>query len=349
MATVLIIDDDPMITKNIQFLLSRSGFEVIEAQNGPEGIETALSRQPDLILCDVMMPGMTGFEVLETMRVNPSLRQIPFVFLTALTGRSNIRKGMTLGADDYLTKPFTKKELLDTVETRLQKREEMMMEAAGQAESIRENIISLISEQLPTSLASLKMVSDIVNLKLDSLSPDELHQYADIIANSTRRMSHLIQQLTYIAEIDAGRVLLDDQIGVWDLLIAALNLAREYTTDFPQAAVQMNIVDQDIDIPGSLSLLKHAITELIINAIVYSEGAEVQVDQWATDDEICWITITDSGPGVLSHIAGRNIHNGSGMGIPLARKIIELHDGSMEIKSVPAKGTQVIIGLKTRT
>lgn len=349
MATVLIIDDDPMITQNIQFLLSRRGHEVVQAQNGPEGIETALSHLPDLILCDVMMPGMTGFEVLEKMRVDPILRQIPFVFLTALTGRSNIRKGMTLGADDYLTKPFTKKELLDTVETRLQKREEVMMQAAGQAESIRENIIALISQQFPTPLTSLKMVSELVNTKLNNLSQDDLQQYANIIATSTRRMSHLIQQLTYIAEIDAGRALLDDQIGVWDLLIAALNLAREYSTDFPDAPVQMNIVDQDIEIHGSLPLLKHALTELMINAIIYSEGTEVQVDQWATDDDTCWITITDSGPGVLSHIAGRNIHNGSGMGIPLARKIIELHDGSMEIKSVPAKGTQVIIGLKIRT
>jgi two-component system sensor histidine kinase/response regulator len=347
MATVLIIDDDPMITQNIQFLLSRRGYEVKEALNGEEGIKAALACQPDLILCDVMMPGMTGFDVLETMRVNPKLQQIPFVFLTALSGRSNIRKGMTMGADDYLTKPFTKKDLLDTIETRLQKRDEVATQATGQAESIRERIVSLISQQLPARLASLEMVSEIINMQLKSLSQEELQEYADIIANSARRMSHLVQQLTYFAEIDAGRMSMEDNIGIWDLLIASLNMAREYATEFPDVTVQLNLVHQDIEITGNLPLLKHGLSELIINAIVFSQGTEVRIDQWAKEDGTCWITINDTGPGILPHIAQHEIHDGHGMGIPLARKIIELHDGSLEIKSVAGKGTQVTIGLRT--
>jgi CheY-like chemotaxis protein/CRP-like cAMP-binding protein len=125
MKKILVIEDMPDVRENIQEILEISGYEVIAAADGAEGVDAALDEQPDLILCDVMMPRLDGFTVLNILSKRPETSDIPFVFLTAKTEKEDFRKGMDLGADDYLTKPFTVEELLKVVETRLAKAERL--------------------------------------------------------------------------------------------------------------------------------------------------------------------------------------------------------------------------------
>lgn len=117
--TALVIEDDEVIRGNILELLSEEGFTVIGAANGREGLEKALAERPDLILCDIRMPEMDGLEVLHALRQAPETRAVPFIFLTAKAERADIRAGMNLGADDYVTKPFSRLELLASIRTRL--------------------------------------------------------------------------------------------------------------------------------------------------------------------------------------------------------------------------------------
>lgn len=119
MATVLVIEDETPIRENLERFLALEGHEVGSAENGARGIESIRARQPDLILCDVMMPVMTGFEVLAELRKDPALAAIPFVFLTASAEKDSISKGLDLGAADYVTKPFNLVELADLVRRRL--------------------------------------------------------------------------------------------------------------------------------------------------------------------------------------------------------------------------------------
>ncbi|MEQ8473225.1 MAG: response regulator [Marinoscillum sp.] len=118
---ILIIEDQLEVRENIEELLQLSNYDTITAINGKEGVKLALHHQPDLILCDIMMPEMDGFEVLYLLGKNPGSASIPFIFLTAKAEKSDFRKGMNLGADDYITKPFEEMELLDAVERRLNK------------------------------------------------------------------------------------------------------------------------------------------------------------------------------------------------------------------------------------
>ena len=120
---VLVIEDDANIRNNIMLMLKVEHYTVSGAENGRVGLEMARSAPPDLILCDIMMPELDGFEVLEALRAEPHLADVPFVFLTALDDRSSMRRGMNLGADDYLAKPFTRDELLEAVSSRLKKHE----------------------------------------------------------------------------------------------------------------------------------------------------------------------------------------------------------------------------------
>ena len=125
MAKILIIEDNADVRENISEILELAGHETLLAENGKLGIEVALDNRPELILCDVMMPELDGFGVLKIISKNPKSADIPFIFLAQKTEQSDFRKGMGLGADDYITKPFDDTELLEAIEIRLRKSEKM--------------------------------------------------------------------------------------------------------------------------------------------------------------------------------------------------------------------------------
>ena len=124
MTKILVIEDEESVRENILDLLEAENLETLAAANGKIGVELAVSEVPDLILCDLMMPNIDGYEVLKLLNSQAITATIPFIFLTARTARADIRQGMELGADDYLTKPFTRSELLNAIKSRLEKQTE---------------------------------------------------------------------------------------------------------------------------------------------------------------------------------------------------------------------------------
>jgi DNA-binding NarL/FixJ family response regulator len=123
MRRILVIEDEPEMRRNISTLLRYREYVAIEAENGREGVELARREKPDLILCDVMMPEMDGYGVLQTLQQDAALALIPFIFLTAKGDKDDLRSGMNLGADDYLTKPVANKDLVNAIEARLRRAE----------------------------------------------------------------------------------------------------------------------------------------------------------------------------------------------------------------------------------
>jgi DNA-binding response OmpR family regulator len=121
--TILVIDDNTEIRENTAEILELAGYKTITAENGKKGVEAALKAKPSLIICDIMMPELDGYGVLHMLRKNQETQNTPFIFLTAKTERSDLRKGMEMGADDYVTKPFDDIELLNAVEVRLKRLE----------------------------------------------------------------------------------------------------------------------------------------------------------------------------------------------------------------------------------
>lgn len=122
MAKILVIEDNPGVLNSIVKMLRAEKFNVISAENGVIGLELANSHLPNLIICDIMMPQLDGYDVLTTLQEDPATAAIPFIFLTAKADKTDFRQGMELGSDDYLTKPFTRAELLSAVNTQLEKR-----------------------------------------------------------------------------------------------------------------------------------------------------------------------------------------------------------------------------------
>ena len=139
MKKVLLIEDDAIIRENTAELLELSNFNVITAPNGKIGVELAKRDTPDIVVCDIMMPELDGYGVIEALSKNNDTKYIPFIFLSAKTERTDVRKGMDLGADDYITKPFTEEELISAIESRLAKAAILRDERNNQNESVPEN------------------------------------------------------------------------------------------------------------------------------------------------------------------------------------------------------------------
>ncbi len=136
--TVLVIDDNIDIRENTAEILELAGYDTITAENGKVGVEKALKEKPDIIVCDIMMPELDGYGVLHLLRKKPEAQHIPFIFLTAKTERSDLRKGMEMGADDYVTKPFEDIELLNAIEVRLKKAEVLQQPYSMSAQGLQE-------------------------------------------------------------------------------------------------------------------------------------------------------------------------------------------------------------------
>ena len=156
MTKILVIEDELFVRENIVDLLEAEDFEVFSTENGIMGILWAQENIPDMVICDVMMPEMNGHEVLETMRNLPSLTLTPFIFLTAMADKGDMRQGMKLGADDYLTKPFTRTDLLSAINSRLVKQEKLMKqynEEHQRAEALGKKVKELEQLQIQKDLS----------------------------------------------------------------------------------------------------------------------------------------------------------------------------------------------------
>jgi DNA-binding response OmpR family regulator len=136
MKNILVIDDIEEIRNLVQIVLANFGFHVIEADNGRIGVQMLREQKPDLVLCDINMPGMDGYETLGAVRESSSTAPVPFILMTGLVSRDGFRRGMVCGADDYLVKPFTTDELIEAVMSRLARQTDFQIEADHRAQRL---------------------------------------------------------------------------------------------------------------------------------------------------------------------------------------------------------------------
>jgi two-component system, NtrC family, response regulator AtoC len=179
-ARVLVVEDDPVIRANVLELLIEEGFEVISAQDGADGIALTKARVPDLVVCDITLPKLDGYAVLRAIREDPAVASTPFIFLTAKAERTDVRTGMNLGADDYLSKPFTASDLLDAVRTRIRRVSELL--ARGRAALEKEH------EAAPSAPSTAFMPADGVVV----LDPNMLALYDQVARAAASSINVLV-------------------------------------------------------------------------------------------------------------------------------------------------------------
>jgi diguanylate cyclase (GGDEF)-like protein len=171
MNKILVIEDERAIRLNLLKLLGAEGFQAIVAENGIKGVQLAQTEQPDLIICDIMMPELDGYGVLSALQQNPNTATIPFIFLTAKGDRSDWRQGMNLGADDYLTKPFTRAELLEAIASRLQKQVSLTQRHSLELQQAEDQLNYLLRYNHLTNLPNRLLLQERFTQLLTQLEP----------------------------------------------------------------------------------------------------------------------------------------------------------------------------------
>lgn len=166
MTKILVIEDEAILRANTLQILEFEYFQTIEAENGLIGVQLAQQELPDLIICDIMMPEIDGYTVLATLRQNPLTATIPFIFTTAKASKADLRRGMELGADDYLTKPFTADELLNAISTRLKKQATITQQYATKLKQVEEKLNYLVHYDSLTNLPNQLLLKDRLNTLL---------------------------------------------------------------------------------------------------------------------------------------------------------------------------------------
>ena len=364
MTTILVIEDDTTIRENIVDILNFEGYQVLDAEDGEQGLALA-QQQPDLIVCDISMPKLDGYELLSALREKTDTTNIPLIFLTARADRSFVRQGMELGADDYITKPFTNEELLSAITARLRRNNEIRQAEQEELDEIKNELIRTISHELRTPLISIASVQEFIELEMEYMSPDELQNLLNIQRSGSQRLHHLIEQMILMTQITTEKLTRDyvleagTILTAWDLITSAINLARKYAYRNKDILINTQLENQQANIFCLPHPLHHAVAEIIINSINFSpQDDHIELHQWESENKT-QITVQDNGPGMPTHELESilkpftqvnrqvNEQQGAGLGLTLASKVIQIHDGKLEIESVVDQGTKVVITLPT--
>ncbi|MGL5510307.1 MAG: hybrid sensor histidine kinase/response regulator [Microcoleaceae cyanobacterium] len=360
MTKILVIEDETAIRENILDLLDAEEFEVMGAENGRVGVEVAQSMIPDLIICDVMMPDLDGYGVLESLRSHSETSTIPFIFLTAKADKSDARKGMDLGADDYLTKPCSSDELLRAIATRLEKQAKLKKLSQEKLENLRKSIAHSLPHELRTPLNGIMGCTEIMLNDLESFSQEEIREMLESILISSKRLYRLIQNFLLYAELEL--VSYNPQTLAF-LRQSRLEESKKVIEE--QAIAQAKDAERSADLylelkEASVNIAKERlqkiIEELLDNALKFSPiNTPIHLTSDYTTDTFT-IKITDQGRGMtaeqITNIGAymqfeRKLYEqqGSGLGLVVAKHIIELYDGTLTIESEPEHYTTITVCL----
>jgi CheY-like chemotaxis protein len=360
MSKILVIEDDASVRSSTIDLLKMEGFEVLTAENGMIGIGMALKELPDLIICDIMMPELDGYGVLGLLHQDPRTSTIPLIFLTAKADREDIRYGMGMGADDYIIKPFSCKELLDGIATRLNRRSVTVNQFQNKLEDLRQNLARPLPQEFINLLSVILRSSEFL---LDpQKSPDQYNvmKMAERIHGAGDRLGSLIQKFFVYTQLELIgtspteiQALRNDQTSSVKELISNVAL---------QKAKQMGRTEdlilelQDTTARISPTNLEILVSELIDNAFRYSlPGTSVRVINVPNQKSLV-LYIMDNGAGVApQYIANLTVYlelerkpyeqQGIGLGLTIAKRLAELHCGELNLESVPGQKTIVRVAL----
>ncbi|AVM53602.1 two-component system, unclassified family, sensor histidine kinase and response regulator [Bacteroides zoogleoformans] len=354
---ILIVDDVMSNVLLLRVLLTNEKFTIATANNGRQALEQVKKENPDLILLDVMMPDLSGFEVAQQLKANPDTAEIPIIFLTALNGTADIVKGFQVGGSDFISKPFNKEELIIRVTHQislvaakrliLSKTEELQRTIAG-----RDKLYSVIAHDLRSPMGSIKMVLNmlILNLPAEKIG-DEMYELLIMANQTTEDVFSLLDNLLKWTKSQIGKLNVVYQdvnlVEVTDSVIDIFNMvAKLKKITIKETKPDKIMVNADID------MLKTVVRNLLSNAIKFSkENSEVLV-KVKEEGDMAVISVQDYGCGISeegqkkllhtdTHFStfGTNNEEGSGLGLLLCKDFVMKNGGKLWFTSKEKEGS----------
>lgn len=348
---LLVVDDVQTNVLLLKALLGKEGYGILVANNGQEALEVIRNENPDLILLDVMMPGMDGFEVAERLKSEEFRCEIPIIFLTALDDTQSIVNGFKLGVGDFISKPFRKEELMVRIKHQLslvaarriieEKNEELRKTIAG-----RDKMYSVIAHDLRSPMASMKMLLNTIMMSVekDKIEPD-IFDMLEMSNKTSEEVFSLLDNLLKWTKSQLGKLTVIPQkldiSGLADGVVEVMNSVAEVKhiklirTDHESFFVYVDI-----------EMIKSILRNLISNAVKFSNpDSEIKVGIKAEDGKVI-VSVTDSGKGIKkedqhkllkdsTHFTtyGTNSEEGSGLGLLLCRDFARKNGGELWFES----------------
>lgn len=363
MRKILVIEDEVNIRHNIQEILELDQFQVLLAVDGLQGLSMAQTYLPDLIICDVMMPEMDGLHVLQALQKNHKTDAIPFVFLTAKADHQSVREGMNLGADDYLVKPFDAAELLNTVHSRLKKRQMLQEHMETDMNNLRQAISRSLSHEINTPLNGIIGAVQLMLMDQEAPVPLDLEEQAsmlEVIRDSADRLWGLAKKFQTYAELE---IICTDKQRM--KIIQSNPHLESVSNSFTSQDLQLLPEDRRGDInlnlePSRIRMDDHhwrrLVLELLENACKFSpKGSGINVVGHAQGDYYR-LSVMDHGLGMTSDQVQKvaayvqfnrlsHEHQGTGLGLAIVQHIVQIYQGHWDIQSDLNVGTIVTIDL----
>ncbi|AFU70580.1 hybrid two-component sensor histidine kinase/response regulator [Psychroflexus torquis ATCC 700755] len=353
---ILVIEDTKSIREELRDILSFEGMQVFTAENGQEGIDKAKEHLPDLILCDIMMPLKNGFEVFATIQNINAIKHTPFIFLTAKATVENIREGMILGVDDYITKPFDIDLLIKSVKSRLFKEKKRKQFENNKLETLQHNISFAIPHELLTPLNGIIGLSGLMKDPEIEIDKNKLRDFAVGIFDSGNRLLSTLQKFIYYTEVelllsnDKKKALLKEKItetGEHELEEQSQIIAQKFNRE---SDIELHIKSFNIKI--SSFHFDVIIVNIIDNAFKFSNKGDKVIIEVELDDSHVYITVIDNGVGfnevTLNQIGAFTQFNrskmeqqGLGLGLITSKKLINFYEGELIISENKPKGSRV--------
>ena len=360
-ARVLVIEDETPIREELVDWLTFEEYPVFVATNGREGVELAIKERPDLIICDISMPEMNGHEVLIDIRSNPHLFDVIFIFLTASVNRATRRKGMELGADDYITKPFTHAELMNAVQSQLKKKVSREREAQTQLDLmqlslqsereqriLRSRLVGMFSHDFRTPLSLIMMSASLIRNYEDRFSAERKQEKLDQIIHSSKQLVHMLDDLLVTVEMGS------DKFRYRPEILNVSERTERIVHDFQDIHYETHqilfasTIEQSVRLDPKL--MRQIVTNLLSNAIKYSPTGSTVWVNLAFIDGMVELTVRDEGIGIppesLPHLfepfhRADNIKTirGTGLGLAIVRQAVDYCHGRVEVNSVVGSGT----------
>lgn len=342
---ILAVDDTPDNLLLIQIALEREGHSVVLKQDGKSALAQIKASPPSLIVLDVMMPGMSGYEVTERLRQDSTLPYIPILLITAHE-QSSVVKGLDLGADDFIRKPVKIDELLARVRSLLRLKQTIDQ---------RENFVSCLSHDLRTPLVAADRVLTMVQQgSYGEVSPP----VKEVLGHVMRNNQNLLEMLNTLLEVHCY------EVGEKSLSFIQFDfkaLTAEVIQELTPLAIEKGLTLQSdwqaeaSEVKGDRLELRRVVTNLIGNAIKFTDAGSITV-QAAQVSQTLVLSVIDTGIGILPedqpciferYRRGKHKRSGSGLGLHLCQQIVQAHQGTIALKSTSGQGSTFTVSLPT--
>ena len=362
---ILIVDDDRLNIRILEGILGKiAGYVTAESYSGEGTLAVYREFQPDLVLLDVMLPGIDGFETCRRLRHEFGEKCAPIIFITAKTGSDDIVEGLSAGGVDYLPKPFKPKEVLARIRSHLQNRalveqQKLLVEQLSSANAAKNRFLGMAAHDLRNPLASIRGIAEFLQEgAVGDLNADQL-DLVNTIHEASQSMLDMVNELLDVTAIEAGEL----KLGLCPQDLGELVGKSVALMNMEAAKKDTRVVFELPEIPIKLSIdptkIRQVVDNLISNAIKYSPpGSTVQVTVGAVSQESVHISVRDQGPGIpegerdklfkdFSRLSVKPTggEKSTGLGLAICRKIVEAHRGHIFAENLPSRGCEFRVTL----